>query len=51
MDNPVTKEHEREIGWMVDDAVSKIIDYINEHRLDVPSAAEAAENRLRWKMQ
>ncbi|MFA5790715.1 MAG: hypothetical protein WC976_06615 [Caldisericia bacterium] len=51
MDNPVTKEHSREIGWMIDRAVSEIIDYANTHRLDMAATAEAAENRVRWKMQ
>lgn len=49
MDNPVTKDHEREIGWMIDKAVEEIIDYANKHRLDMAATFEAAEQRVRWK--
>ena len=51
MDNPVTKEHSREIGWMIDKAVSEIIDYANTHKLDMVATAEAAEERVLWKLQ
>lgn len=49
--NVITREHEREIEWMIDAAVENIVDYINMHRLDIPAAAEVAEKRVKWKLQ